>query len=403
MTSRFPTLPIVCLAVCCLLSAALADTPAAEVEWRLEYDKARKEAIEKNRPLVIDIGTENCFWCKQLDQRTFRDPDVVALLNEKCVPLKVDAQRHATLVEALRVQSYPTLVFATPEGKILGYQEGFLEASGLQERIHKVLATLAAPPEWMTRDLQEAARAVLGSDYIRAIVLLKKILEDGKGLPVQAQARQMLQEIEQQAAGRCQQAKQLIEQGHTAEAVEHVLETVRLYSGTKAAREVGQLLVGLASRKAEPSPAPASAAPPPPPASAPTPPPAPRNQLARDLLTQARVAYGRKQFLTCLDRCEAIVAAYSDLPEAAEAGKLAAEIKTNPDLTKQACDQMGDRLSLLYLNMAESWLKKGQPQQAVFYLERVVQTFPHSRNAEMAQVRLTQIQGAPVRTAEVKK
>src|SRR5579885_1059873 len=159
MTSRFPTLPIVCLAVCCLLSAALADTPAAEVEWRLEYDKARKESIEKNRPLVIDIGTENCFWCKQLDQRTFRDPDVVALLNEKCVPLKVDAQRHATLVEALRVQSYPTLVFATPEGKIHGYQEGFLEASGLQERIHKVLANLAAPPEWMTRDLQEAARA----------------------------------------------------------------------------------------------------------------------------------------------------------------------------------------------------------------------------------------------------
>jgi hypothetical protein len=141
---------------------------------------------------------------------------------------------------------------------------------------------------------------------------------------------------------------------------------VRVFAGTKAARDGSQILVSLASRKLPP-PAPAT----------------PRAHLARDLLAQARDEYGRKQFLTCLDRCEVIVAGYSDLPEATEAGKLAAEIKGNPDLTKQACDQMGDRLSLLYLTMAESWLKKGQPQQAVFYLERVVQTFPHSRHAEV--------------------
>jgi hypothetical protein len=392
MTRLLLNLPIACLSACCLLPPARADSAAAEVEWRLEYAKARQEAIEKNRPLVIDVATENCFYCKQLDQRTFRDPAVISLLNEKCIPLKVDAERHASLAEALRVQKYPTLVFATPEGKILGFQEGFVEAPALQELIHKALASLAAPPDWMARDLQEAGRAVLGSDFARAVVLLKKIVEDGKDRPVQSQARQMLQEIEEQAAGRCLKAKQLIAKGEMAEAVEHVLETVRLFAGTRAAREVSQLLVSLASRKVEAAP--------------PSPPPAPptaRGQLAHDLLAQARAEYNRKQFLTCLDRCEAIVAGYADLPEAAEAGKLAAEIKTNPDLTKQACDQMGDRLSLLYLTMAESWLKKGQPQQAVFYLERVVQTFPHSRHAELAQVRLAQIQGSPVRNAEVKK
>ena len=53
--------------------------------------------------------------------------------------------------------------------------------------------------------------------------------------------------------------------------------------------------------------------------------------------------------------------------------------------------------------LADTWLRKGQPQQAVFYLERVVQTFPNSRHAETAQVRLSQIQGAPSRATEVKK
>jgi hypothetical protein len=364
------------------------------VEWRLEYSKARQEAVDKNRLLVIDVGTENCFWCKQLDLRTFRDPAIVALLNQHCIPLKIDAERHATLAEALRVQQYPTLVFATPEGKILGYQEGFLEAAALQDKIHKTLAAVAAPPDWMARDYQEATRAVAATDQARAIALLKPVVEDGKERPVQVQARQLLADLEQQATSRCLRAKQLIDKGEVAEGVEHVVETIRLYAGTKAAREGSQMLVALASRKAAP------AHPPTPTDPAPT---TPRGQMARDLMAQARAEYNGKHFLTCLDRCEAISSGYADLPEAAEAGKLVAEIKGNPELTKQACDQLSDRLSLLYLGLAESWLKKGQPQQAIFYLERVVQNFPHSQHAELAQVRLAQIQGAPVRNAEVKK
>jgi thioredoxin-related protein len=395
MTSRIRALLMLCLSACCACPVARGQAPAAEVEWRQDYTRARQEATEKTRPLVIDVGTENCYWCKQLDLRTFRDPGIVRVLNEQCIPLKVDASRHATLAEALRVQSYPTLVFATPEGKILGYQEGFIEAAALQEKLQQTLAAMTAPPDWMARDLQDASRAVTAADYARAILLLQKIVEDGKERPVQTQARQMLQDLEHQAAGRCVRARELIDKGEVAQAVEHVVETVRLYAGTRAAREGSQLLVTLASRKCDP---PAAGPLVPAPMALPS-----RAVLARDLLAQAREEYGRKQFLTCLDHCETIVAAYADMPEASEAGKLAAEIKGNPDLTKQAADQMGDRLSLLYLGMAESWLKKGQPQQAIFYLERVVQTFPHSRHAELAQVRLAQIQGAPVHNAEVKK
>jgi thioredoxin-related protein len=392
MTSRFLTLLSVCVSICCAAAAVRGQAPAAEVDWRQDYSKARQEATEKNRPLVIDVGTENCFYCKQLDLRTFRDPAIVRVLNEQCVPLKVDAERHANLALLLKVQNYPTLVFASPDGMILGFQEGFIEAAPLHEKLQQTLAAMTVPPEWMARDLKDASQAVTAAEYARAIVLLQKIVEDGKERPVQTQARQMLQELEQQAAVRCLKAKQLIEKGEFALAVEQVVETLRQFAGTKAAREGSQMLVTLASRKSEP------AAPAPPPAPA-----TPREVLARGLLAQAREDYGRKQFLACLDRCETVVARYADLPEATEAARLAAEIKGNPDLTKQACDQMGDRLSLLYLNMAESWLEKGKPQQAIFYLERVVQTFPHSRHAEQAQVRLAQIQGAPVHNAEVKK
>ena len=53
---------------------------------------AREEALENNKPLLIDVGTDNCHWCKQLDATTFRDPAIAALVNERYVPLKVYGQ-----------------------------------------------------------------------------------------------------------------------------------------------------------------------------------------------------------------------------------------------------------------------------------------------------------------------
>ena len=83
---------------------------------------------------------------------------------------------------------------------------------------------------------------------------------------------------------------------------------------------------------------------------------------------------------------------------------MAAEIKNNPEHLQQACDNLSGQLGVLYLTMAETWMKKGQPQQAILCLEHLIQTLPGTRHAEMAQVRLAQIQGVPpMRTVEFKK
>src|SRR5262249_44807524 len=156
----------------------------------------------------------------------------------------------------------------------------------------------------------------------------------------------MIQELEKQAAERASAAKEMAEKGQTSEAIEVINQLSKVYPGTAAAREGKQLLGKLTSRgevKVQD-----------------------RKRQAEDLLKQARDDYRSRQFLCCLDRCEILSAQYADLPEGPEADRLAGEIKTNPEWTKQACDQLGERLSVLYLALADSWLKKGQPQQAIF-------------------------------------
>jgi hypothetical protein len=200
---------------------------------------------------------------------------------------------------------------------------------------------------------------------------------------VQLKARQLLKELEEQATNRLSRARVLAEKGQTTEAMETTTEVVRVFSGTQAAVEAGRLLTNLTGQQENRKEL--------------------RNRQSADLLVQAQADFRAQHYLSCLNRCETLNAVYSDLPEAAEAGKLITQIKNNPEWMGRACESLGEQLGEMYLTLAESWLHKGQPQQAVVYLERVVQSFPGSRQAELAQVRLSQIQGQPTRPVEYEK
>jgi tetratricopeptide (TPR) repeat protein len=370
--------------ICC---AVLVN--AAAINWRTDYNVARKEAAEKGRPLLIDFGTENCFWCKRLDASTFQDASVVTLVNERFIPLKIDAEKEAQLTKSLQISSYPTIVFGAPDGKIMGTVVGYKEAAEfvtiLQRHQTAPPAAPAAPaaPDWMVRDFAEAGKAVAGSDYARALTLLKPIVEDGKDRAMQQKARQVIQDIEQQAAGRLARAKQLEDKSQYAEAIDGLTELLRVYPGTTAAQEAGQRLSTLATRPEMKG--------------------GQRLRRARELLAQAKEDYRTQQYLCCLDRCELLAAHYADLPEGADAVQLAGEIKSNPEWMKTACDNLCDRLGLLYLSLADTWLRKGQPQQAAQYLEKIVQCFPGTRQAEAAQVRLSYLKGETTWQADFKK
>jgi hypothetical protein len=197
-------------------------------------------------------------------------------------------------------------------------------------------------------------------------------------------ATQLLQDLEQQAAGRLARARQLADKGQTTEAIDTVTELVRVFAGTQAATEGGQMLTTLASKPEIKD--------------------GQRTRRARELLAEAREDYRTQQYLLCLHRCEVLARTFGDLPEGVEAAQLSAEIKNNPDRLRQAADMAGEQLGSLYLSLAETCLKKGQPQQAALWLERVVQTLPNTRQADAAQMRLAQIQGQPTtRAVDFKK
>jgi thioredoxin-related protein len=142
---RFPFIvPLVLAAFAFFFTGSSAF--AEDVKWRNDYAAARKEAAETGRTLLLDFGTEACFWCKKLDATTFRDPKVVKLLNERFIPVKIDGNKYQQLTNSLRVESFPTLILVTHDGKVLGRRDGYADVAELMALLGKAPAPLAPKP-----------------------------------------------------------------------------------------------------------------------------------------------------------------------------------------------------------------------------------------------------------------
>jgi thioredoxin-like negative regulator of GroEL len=345
---------------------------AQGISWRQDYAAARKEAKAKGLPLVLDFGTENCFWCVKLERETFADANIARMMNEQFIPLKINAHFEPQLAEALRIQSYPTVVLADADGRILGTMEGFQEAPRFYENLQRALARVANP-EWMIRDYQSANKALGASDYAKAISLLKNILDDGKTRPIQKKARELMDQIEDQATQLLVRAKQFNQDGKTTEALNVLTQLVREYTGTSSAVQAGQFLTQQTKTPVTVEKA--------------------RGQVARELLAQAREYYRTQKFLYCLDHCKKLIEEFGDLKEAETAREMQGAIQTNTVWMQKNCDELGERLGNMLFLLADTHLKNGDRQKALETYQRVVATFPGSHHAMVADVRLRQLQG----------
>jgi hypothetical protein len=68
-----------------------------------------------------------------------------------------------------------------------------------------------------------------------------------------------------------------------------------------------------------------------------------------------------------------------------------ASIRDDPERLQQACTALEDSLAEIYRELAESWLRTGQPQKATAALKKILQLCPDRHQAQLAQDRLQQI------------
>jgi thioredoxin-like negative regulator of GroEL len=123
-----------------MVSPAFADG----ISWRTDYTKALGEAAESRRLVLLDFGTQACTCCRKLDATTFRNAEVIRLVNDNFIAVKIDAEREPDLARTMHVDSYPTLIVAGADRKVLGTQVGYVDAAGMTAFVNKLVKRLPA-------------------------------------------------------------------------------------------------------------------------------------------------------------------------------------------------------------------------------------------------------------------
>ncbi|MCQ2607352.1 MAG: thioredoxin family protein [Bacteroidales bacterium] len=74
-----------------VLLACFATTAFSQIQW-ISFEKAMALAQKDGKPLLVDVYTDWCGWCKRLDATTYQDSAVVAYINNNFHAVKFNAE-----------------------------------------------------------------------------------------------------------------------------------------------------------------------------------------------------------------------------------------------------------------------------------------------------------------------
>ena len=71
-------------------SPYLREAATQPVAWYPWGEEPFRLAKAMDRPILLDIGAIWCHWCHVMDEETYSNPEVAALINTNFIAIKVD-------------------------------------------------------------------------------------------------------------------------------------------------------------------------------------------------------------------------------------------------------------------------------------------------------------------------
>jgi uncharacterized protein YyaL (SSP411 family) len=115
------------------------DSELVWYDWNTGFEKAKKEG----KMALIDCYTDWCKWCKVMDDSTFKDSAVMALMSEYFVPIKFNPEKPGRYVIGAdtvsgkgllrqlardRFGGYPTIFIYVPQSSRMFNHPGYHRA-----------------------------------------------------------------------------------------------------------------------------------------------------------------------------------------------------------------------------------------------------------------------------------
>ena len=115
-----------------------APADAAKLTWHEDLRKASAEASRLQKPMLLEFTASWCGYCHKMFRHTFTNERIVEHINGCFIPVKVDADAHKNLMEAVGVEGLPTTVIISPDLKVITKITGYQTAEQLEKHLQKI-------------------------------------------------------------------------------------------------------------------------------------------------------------------------------------------------------------------------------------------------------------------------
>jgi uncharacterized protein len=138
------------------------------------FSRARQE----KRFVLLDLGAVWCHWCHVMEETTYRDPKVVALLESRFVAVRVDQDARPDLSNRYEDYGWPATIVFDADGLELVKFSGYIPAARMASLLQGIIddptpgpsarAAIDLPPgnpKGLSKDLRAQLEALLVSRF----------------------------------------------------------------------------------------------------------------------------------------------------------------------------------------------------------------------------------------------
>lgn len=160
-----------CLFIMLIVSTLSLQAQEKEIKW-MTWEEAAVENAKTPKKIFVDVYTDWCGWCKKMDQTTFKDSAVVALMNRDFYAIHLNAEQKETIhwkgydfnwvpggrggtneLASIILEgqmSFPTFVMLDSEYKTIATSPGYLLGDALVKELKFAAGEIYKTMDWQT-------------------------------------------------------------------------------------------------------------------------------------------------------------------------------------------------------------------------------------------------------------
>lgn len=126
------------------------------LDWQDWQPQAFAQAAAEGKFVLLDLEAVWCHWCHVMAATTYQDPDVVALMQQHYIPVRVDQDARPDLANRYRDYGWPATIVLAADGTEIVKRAGYIAP----ENMARLLQAIVRDPSPERLAVQEATQNI---------------------------------------------------------------------------------------------------------------------------------------------------------------------------------------------------------------------------------------------------